>query len=116
MKSFVTAIALAFLAGCAMTSEEIRTTADPIQVSSDRSPEDAAKCVARHSEEDGGFAPRIERGSAGQWIATIIQPGFGPLAVVDTAPKGSGSTITFRFRGHLPAVQSRFVEPWTKGC
>ncbi len=92
---------IALIAGttaCTFTPTELRQTGDKHTYRSERSPRDAAQCLARNAE---AYEP-AERKLHGEWrdglsagsVEVLVRSTVTTFVVADVSPMGTGSAIT----------------------
>lgn len=115
----IAAIALACLAGCAHTPQELRTEVEPERFSSTRSPFDASLCLTRNAEEyrpfvDAVFLAQQRPGrSPGSFEVILSNQGI-VRAVADVIPTPSGSAISIWLTPYL--VWRELPKRMAEGC
>jgi hypothetical protein len=88
-------LAASALAGCALSSEQVREANRRTEVASGNPPVNAIDCVVRKAEEGrSGLVGRIrDAGTSGRYEAAIWRLD-NTVVVVEAAPAATGSTLT----------------------
>ena len=111
------------LVGCAMTPQELTTAGIRTEHASERSPEQAARCVARNAEElklgwGVNFPATWREGKEPGTFEVVLHGGadYGTLGFAKIEPHGGGSRITIWRAESILMGSSEINAKMAEGC